>query len=98
VDEVAEAGAAREFLLEQEGVESERVFVGGHSEGALIASELAETGTIDDLAALTGKPFSIGVRNSGTEGSGQTVLGNLGIDYESFELSLIHISEPTRPY
>ena len=55
-------------------------------EQMLVASELAETGTIDDLKGMAGKPFSIGKKNSGTEGSGQTVLGNLGIDYEGFNI------------
>lgn len=53
-------------------------------EQMLIATDLAETGTIDDLNAMAGKSFSIGKKNSGTEGSGQTVLGNLGIDYAGF--------------
>jgi len=57
-------------------------------EQMVIASDLAETGTIDDLAKLAGQTFSIGTKNSGTEGSGQTILGNLGIDYEGF--SLVH--------
>lgn len=55
-------------------------------EQMVLLSELAETGTVDDLKGLSGKPFSIGVKNSGTEGSGQTILGNLGIDYESYQL------------
>lgn len=55
-------------------------------EQMVLVSELAETGTIDDLSALAGKPFSIGVKNSGTEGSGQTILGNLGIDYSGFQI------------
>ena len=55
-------------------------------EQMVINSEEAATGTIDDLNALAGKTFSIGKKNSGTEGSGQTILGNLGIDYDGFEL------------
>ncbi|MCB1832109.1 MAG: TAXI family TRAP transporter solute-binding subunit [Geminicoccaceae bacterium] len=55
-------------------------------EQMVLATDLAETGTIDDLAALAGKPFSIGTKNSGTEGSGQTLLSNLGIDWQGFEL------------
>lgn len=54
-------------------------------EQMVIASELAETGTIDDLKVLADKPFSIGKKNSGTEGSGQTILGNLGVDYDGFK-------------
>jgi TRAP transporter TAXI family solute receptor len=55
-------------------------------EQMVLAKDLVTTGTVDDLAALASKPFSIGVKNSGTEGSGQTLLGNLGIDYEGFKL------------
>lgn len=55
-------------------------------EHMVVATDDAATGTIDDLKALSGKTFSIGKKNSGTEGSGQTILGNLGIDYEGFEL------------
>jgi TRAP transporter TAXI family solute receptor len=55
-------------------------------EQMVLASDLVETGTIDDLKVMAGKPFSIGVKNSGTEGSGQTILGNLGIDYAGFQI------------
>ena len=46
----------------------------------VVRSDLAKTGTIDDLQGLKGMKFSIGARNSGTEGSGRHILGNLGID------------------
>jgi TRAP transporter TAXI family solute receptor len=46
----------------------------------IILSELASSGTMADLNALKGKKFSIGARNSGTEGSGRTILTGLGID------------------
>ncbi len=39
-----------------------------------------KTGTVDDLKGLAGMKFSIGKRNSGTEGSGITILSNLGIE------------------
>ena len=55
-------------------------------EHMVLATDEASTGTIDDLQGLSGKTFSIGKKNSGTEGSGQTILSNLGIDYEGFEL------------
>lgn len=55
-------------------------------EQMVMASDAAETGTIDDLGGLAGQTFSIGKKNSGTEGSGQTILANLGIDYDGFEL------------
>ncbi|MDX1653639.1 MAG: TAXI family TRAP transporter solute-binding subunit [Candidatus Competibacteraceae bacterium] len=47
-----------------------------------INSRLAETGTISDLRNFDGAKFSIGARNSGTEGSGRQILSNLGIDPE----------------
>ena len=55
-------------------------------EQMVVASGEVDTGTIDDLAGLAGKTFSIGRKNSGTEGSGQTILDNLGVDYAGFEL------------
>ncbi len=52
----------------------------------VVTDEYADTGTIDDLKNLAGQPFSIGARNSGTEGSGRAILGGLGIDPESMAL------------
>lgn len=52
----------------------------------VLRNDYVTTGTIDDLKAIAGKPFSIGVKNSGTEGSGRTILTNLGIDPDSFDL------------
>lgn len=46
----------------------------------LLRSEFAKTGTMADLQNIKGKKFSIGARNSGTEGSGRTILAGLGID------------------
>lgn len=46
----------------------------------VINSEYAETGTIDDITNLEGQPFSIGARNSGTEGSNRAIFAGLGID------------------
>jgi TRAP transporter TAXI family solute receptor len=48
-----------------------------------IDSEYVETGTAADLAKLKGKKFSIGKRNSGTEGSGRTILAGVGIDADA---------------
>jgi len=48
-----------------------------------VRSEHAASGTIADLANLTGRKFSIGKRNSGTEGSGLEILTNLGLDPEA---------------
>lgn len=52
----------------------------------IVTDAFVDVGTIDDMAGLEGEPFSIGARNSGTEGSGRAILGGLGIDPESFEL------------
>lgn len=52
----------------------------------ILHNDHVTTGTIDDLKNIAGKPFSIGAKNSGTEGSGREILTNLGIDPESFEL------------
>jgi hypothetical protein len=46
----------------------------------LLAKGQAKTGTMADLKTITGQKFSIGARNSGTEGSGRTILAGLGID------------------
>jgi len=55
-----------------------------------IRAEYAKTGTIDDLNNLEGKKFSIGKRNSGTEGSGRQILAGLGIDPETaFDLAYL---------
>jgi TRAP transporter TAXI family solute receptor len=47
-----------------------------------IRTEFADTGTISDIANLEGRGFSIGKKNSGTEGSGREILGNLGYDVD----------------
>ncbi len=46
----------------------------------LLDKGLVKTGTMTDLKEVAGKKFSIGARNSGTEGSGRTILAGLGID------------------
>ena len=46
----------------------------------VVSKEMAKTGTVDDLAEFGGAPFSIGARNSGTEGSGRAIMDGLGID------------------
>jgi len=48
----------------------------------LVKKEYAKTGTMADLQNLKGKKFSIGARNSGTEGSGRTILAGLGYDVD----------------
>jgi uncharacterized protein len=54
----------------------------------VVTNDMAKTGSIEDLAEFNGAPFSIGARNSGTEGSGRTILKGLGIDPdEEFEVA-----------
>ncbi len=48
-----------------------------------VRSEFATTGTIADMEGLRGSRFSIGARNSGTEGSGRHILGALGYDVDT---------------
>lgn len=48
----------------------------------VVKKEYAKTGTMADLQNLKGKKFSIGARNSGTEGSGRTILAGLGYDVD----------------
>jgi TRAP transporter TAXI family solute receptor len=46
----------------------------------VIRTRFAEAGTMADMTTLRGRRFSIGARNSGTEGSGRHILGALGFD------------------
>lgn len=55
----------------------------------VIRKNLAETGTIADMTNLYGESFSIGARNSGTEGSGRFILGKLGVDLEKVNLAYL---------
>lgn len=55
----------------------------------VIREELAKTGTIADMKNLYGESFSIGARNSGTEGSGRFILGNVGVDLEQVNLAFL---------
>lgn len=55
----------------------------------VMRSNLIETGTIDDLDQLYGRGFSIGARNSGTEGSGRQILAGLDIDPEQMNLAYL---------
>jgi TRAP transporter TAXI family solute receptor len=55
-----------------------------------VRSSLVTDGTIDDLKSLRGRKFSIGVRESGSAGSGTTILENLGIPpEETFDLAYL---------
>ena len=53
----------------------------------VVRSEHAESGTIEDMKNLYGETFSIGARNSGTEGSGRFILGKVGIDLDEVEMA-----------
>jgi len=48
----------------------------------VLLTELTETGTMDDLANLSGQRYVLGARNSGAEQTGRFILDTLGIDYE----------------
>jgi uncharacterized protein len=51
-------------------------------EHMVVRNSKAGDGTVGALAEFGGAPFSIGARNSGTEGSGRQMLKGLGIDPE----------------
>ncbi|WP_426414878.1 TAXI family TRAP transporter solute-binding subunit [Aestuariirhabdus sp. LZHN29] len=53
----------------------------------VVDKSLAKSGSIDDLKGFSGKKFSIGKKNSGTEGSGRQILGGLGIEADSMDLA-----------
>lgn len=55
-----------------------------------IFNHYVESGNMDDLKLMAGKKFSIGVRNSGTEGSGRFILEGLGYNPDKL-LSLVHL-------
>jgi TRAP transporter TAXI family solute receptor len=59
-------------------------------EHVVIRSDYVSSGTVADLSALEGEGFSIGKRNSGTEGSNRHILAGLGIDAEAaFDLAYL---------
>ena len=53
----------------------------------VVKSDYVKSGSISDLSSMKGKKFSIGKKNSGTEGSGRTILGNLSINTDDFSLA-----------
>ena len=56
----------------------------------VVSRDFVKTGNVDDLAAMNGAKFSIGRRNSGTEGSGRHILGGVGIDPDTtFDLAYL---------
>ena len=55
----------------------------------VVRTPLATSGTIADMTNLYDDSFSIGARNSGTEGSGRFILGQLGIDPEKMDIAYL---------
>lgn len=55
----------------------------------VVEDDVVESGTIDDMTNLYGKSFSIGARNSGTEGSGRYILGQLGIEPDEMDIAYL---------
>jgi TRAP transporter TAXI family solute receptor len=53
----------------------------------VVKTKYAQTGTIADINSLKEKKFSIGKKNSGTEGSGRTILTNLEMPAENMDLA-----------
>jgi len=53
-------------------------------EHMVVPNKYVTTGTITDLKNVYGKKFGIGKKNSGTRGSGEEILSNLGIDFKQF--------------
>ncbi|WP_261841712.1 TAXI family TRAP transporter solute-binding subunit [Aliamphritea ceti] len=52
----------------------------------VVKSDLVKSGTIDDLDNLDDDKFSIGKKNSGTEGSGRQILSGLGVKADNLDL------------
>jgi len=48
----------------------------------VVSAADAKTGTIADFLSLKGRKVSLGAKTSGTIGSNQVILGNLGLDIE----------------
>jgi len=48
----------------------------------IVPTEMAKTGTMDDIVALKGKGAGMGAQNSGTLGSNRVLLAGLGLDIE----------------
>lgn len=55
----------------------------------VVRNTMVETGTMADMTNLYGESFSIGARNSGTEGSGRFILGKLGIDLDKVDIAYL---------
>ncbi len=55
----------------------------------ILRSELAKSGTVTDLNNLDGKKFSIGKKNSGTEGSGLQIMSGVNVNPDNFNLAYL---------
>ncbi|RXJ74503.1 C4-dicarboxylate ABC transporter substrate-binding protein [Veronia nyctiphanis] len=53
----------------------------------VIKSDLVKKGDVSDLNKLKDKKFSIGKKNSGTEGSGRHIMSGLNVNPDSFNLA-----------
>ncbi|MEA1081640.1 TAXI family TRAP transporter solute-binding subunit [Marinobacter qingdaonensis] len=55
----------------------------------VVRNSVVDSGTISDMTNLYGESFSIGARNSGTEGSGRFILGKVGVDLEQVDIAYL---------
>lgn len=53
----------------------------------IVNAQYADTGTIADMAKLKGQTVSMGAQNSGTLGSNETIMGNLGMPLSEYDLA-----------
>ncbi|MGP9818920.1 TAXI family TRAP transporter solute-binding subunit [Salinarimonas sp. NSM] len=53
----------------------------------VLRSDLAETGMIGDMESAKGQAVSMGLQNSGTIGSNEVIMANLGMPLEEYELA-----------
>ncbi|RDL43383.1 C4-dicarboxylate ABC transporter substrate-binding protein [Marinomonas piezotolerans] len=53
----------------------------------VVKADHVDSGTITDMANFAGKKFSIGTKNSGTEGSGLTLLNNMDMPVDEFDMA-----------
>ncbi|MFN3687895.1 TAXI family TRAP transporter solute-binding subunit [Salinarimonas sp.] len=55
----------------------------------VLRADLAPTGTIEDMANARGQTVSMGLQNSGTLGSNEVLMANLGMPLSEFELAFM---------
>lgn len=75
--------------LEAEGVQENAcsiTMLWPNVEHFVVKAEYVDTGTISDIEAIKGQAAALGRQNSGTIGSNETILSNLGMSLEDFEL------------